>query len=123
MASSITPTRRTRAGWTSSGARTSGSTARHAVATRPATGGATTTSTTASETMDTQRKRTMRSDWSGRTPVVVGASRGLGRGIARAFAEAGAVFHTYPSDAPGIDMMNVTYHSLDLTPSGRNTDG
>jgi NAD(P)-dependent dehydrogenase (short-subunit alcohol dehydrogenase family) len=27
---------------------------------------------------------------SGRTTVVVGASRGLGRGIARAFAEAGA---------------------------------
>ena len=30
------------------------------------------------------------SDFSGRTTVVVGASRGLGRGIARAFAEAGA---------------------------------
>jgi NAD(P)-dependent dehydrogenase (short-subunit alcohol dehydrogenase family) len=30
------------------------------------------------------------SDMSGRTTVVVGASRGLGRGIARAFAEAGA---------------------------------
>jgi NAD(P)-dependent dehydrogenase (short-subunit alcohol dehydrogenase family) len=32
----------------------------------------------------------MMSDLSGRTTVVVGASRGLGRGIARAFAEAGA---------------------------------
>jgi len=31
------------------------------------------------------------SDLSGRTTVVVGASRGFGRGIARAFAEAGAV--------------------------------
>src|SRR6266545_4330726 len=40
--------------------------------------------------MDTQRKRTIMSDLSGRTTVVVGASRGLGRGIARAFAEAGA---------------------------------
>src|SRR5256886_13521234 len=30
------------------------------------------------------------SDLSGKTTVVVGASRGLGRGIARAFAEAGA---------------------------------
>jgi NAD(P)-dependent dehydrogenase (short-subunit alcohol dehydrogenase family) len=30
------------------------------------------------------------SDVSGRTTVVVGASRGLGRGIARAFAETGA---------------------------------
>src|SRR5580698_11421506 len=34
--------------------------------------------------------RTIMSDLSGRTTVVVGASRGLGRGIARAFAEAGA---------------------------------
>src|SRR5438105_313295 len=85
MASSTTPTRRTSAGWTSSGACTSGSTARHSVATRPASGGAATTSTTASETMDMQRKRTIMSDLSGRTTVVVGASRGLGRGIARAF--------------------------------------
>src|SRR5712692_7886772 len=90
MASYTTPTRRTSAGWTSSGACTSGSTARHSVATRPASGGAATTSTTASETMDMQRKRTIMSDLSGRTTVVVGASRGLGRGIARAFAEAGA---------------------------------
>src|SRR5258708_19919511 len=48
MASSTTPTRRTSAGWTFSGACTSGSTARHSVATRPASGGAATTSTTAS---------------------------------------------------------------------------
>jgi 3-oxoacyl-[acyl-carrier protein] reductase len=40
--------------------------------------------------MDTQRKRTIMSDLSGRTTIVVGASRGLGRGIATAFAEAGA---------------------------------
>src|SRR5207237_6114888 len=33
---------------------------------------------------------TAMSDLSGRTTVVVGASRGLGLGIARAFAEAGA---------------------------------
>src|SRR5713101_5809927 len=50
MASSTTPTRRTRAGWTASGACTSGSTARHSVATRPASGSAATTSTTATET-------------------------------------------------------------------------
>src|SRR6266403_3725800 len=37
-----------------------------------------------------QRKTIMTSDLSGRTTVVVGASRGLGRGIASAFAEAGA---------------------------------
>jgi NAD(P)-dependent dehydrogenase (short-subunit alcohol dehydrogenase family) len=41
--------------------------------------------------MDTQRtRRTIVTDLSGRTTVVVGASRGLGRGIACAFAEAGA---------------------------------
>jgi NAD(P)-dependent dehydrogenase (short-subunit alcohol dehydrogenase family) len=40
--------------------------------------------------MDAPQKRTMMSDLSGRTTVVVGASRGLGRGIAGAFAEAGA---------------------------------
>src|SRR5882672_3300537 len=90
MAWSITPIRRTSAAWTASGVCTSGSTARHSVATRPASGGAATTSTRASETMGTQRKRTSMSDLSGRTTVVVGASRGLGRGIARAFAEAGA---------------------------------
>src|SRR5712691_11987881 len=45
MASSTTLTRRTSAGWTSSGACISGSTARHSVATRPAYGGAATTST------------------------------------------------------------------------------
>src|SRR5215218_307675 len=44
----------------------------------------------ATATMDVQRKRTIMSDLSGRTTVVVGASRGLGRGIATAFAEAGA---------------------------------
>src|SRR5918995_3251164 len=40
--------------------------------------------------MDAQRKGTIMSDLSGRTTVVVGASRGLGRGIATAFADAGA---------------------------------
>jgi 3-oxoacyl-[acyl-carrier protein] reductase len=39
--------------------------------------------------MDTKRKGTIMSDFSGRTTVVVGASRGLGRGIATAFAAAG----------------------------------
>jgi len=40
--------------------------------------------------MEIQRKTSSASDLSGRTAVVVGASRGLGRGIAHAFAEAGA---------------------------------
>ena len=40
--------------------------------------------------MDNQRKGTIMSDLSGRTTVVVGASRGLGRGIATAFAAAGS---------------------------------
>jgi NAD(P)-dependent dehydrogenase (short-subunit alcohol dehydrogenase family) len=37
-----------------------------------------------------ERQKTIMNNLSGRTTVVVGASRGLGRGIARAFAEAGA---------------------------------
>src|SRR5258708_2347376 len=54
MVSSTTPTRRMRVGWTASGACTSGSTARHSVATRQASGGsAATTSTKARQTMDT----------------------------------------------------------------------
>jgi NAD(P)-dependent dehydrogenase (short-subunit alcohol dehydrogenase family) len=40
--------------------------------------------------MDTQTKKTSTSDLSGNTTIVIGASRGLGRGIATAFAEAGA---------------------------------
>ncbi len=39
--------------------------------------------------MDNQRKGTIMSYLSGRTTVVVGASRGLGRGIATSFAAAG----------------------------------
>jgi 5,10-methylene-tetrahydrofolate dehydrogenase/methenyl tetrahydrofolate cyclohydrolase len=37
-----------------------------------------------------EQRRKIVSDLSGKTAVVVGASRGLGRGIAGAFAEAGA---------------------------------
>jgi NAD(P)-dependent dehydrogenase (short-subunit alcohol dehydrogenase family) len=40
--------------------------------------------------MDTQTTRTIISDLPGRTTVVGSASRGLGRGIARTFAVAGA---------------------------------
>jgi NAD(P)-dependent dehydrogenase (short-subunit alcohol dehydrogenase family) len=49
LASSTTPTPRTSAGSTLCGACTSGSTARRSVATRPASGGAATTSTTAGD--------------------------------------------------------------------------
>ncbi len=34
----------------------------------------------------------------------------------------GDVFHTYSSYARGIDMLNTTYHFLDLTAKGRNED-
>jgi predicted dithiol-disulfide oxidoreductase (DUF899 family) len=37
--------------------------------------------------------------------------------------EAGAVFHTYSAYARGIDMMNATYHYLDLVPKGRDEAG
>jgi predicted dithiol-disulfide oxidoreductase (DUF899 family) len=36
---------------------------------------------------------------------------------------AGAVFHTYSSYARGLDMMNATYHYLDLVPKGRDESG
>src|SRR6266513_2793301 len=108
MASSTTPIRRTSVESTASGACTSGSTARHSVATRPASGGAATTSTTASETMDMKKKRTMMSDLTGRTTVVVGASRGLGRGIARAFAEAGAAVVAVARTGPALAELATT---------------
>jgi len=34
----------------------------------------------------------------------------------------GAVFHTYSCYAGGIDMLNGTYHFLDLVPKGRDED-
>ena len=36
---------------------------------------------------------------------------------------AGGVFHTYSTYARGIDMLNVDYHYLDLTPKGRDEAG
>jgi predicted dithiol-disulfide oxidoreductase (DUF899 family) len=35
----------------------------------------------------------------------------------------GDVFHTYSCYARGLDMMNVTYHYLDLVPKGRDESG
>jgi predicted dithiol-disulfide oxidoreductase (DUF899 family) len=37
--------------------------------------------------------------------------------------EAGNVFHTYSCYARGLDMMNTSYHYLDLTPKGRDEAG
>ena len=36
---------------------------------------------------------------------------------------AGRMFHTYSAYARGIDMVNVAYHYLDLTPKGRDEAG
>ncbi len=58
--------------------------------------------------MDTQKKRTNMSDLSGRTTVVVGASRGLGRGIARAFAEAGAPVVAVARSGPALAELAAT---------------
>ena len=38
-------------------------------------------------------------------------------------AHTGAVFHTYSCFARGLDMMNATYHYLDLVPKGRDESG
>jgi predicted dithiol-disulfide oxidoreductase (DUF899 family) len=35
----------------------------------------------------------------------------------------GSIFHTYSCFARGLDMMNATYHYLDLTPLGRHEEG
>src|SRR5688572_3629717 len=58
--------------------------------------------------MDTQRKRTIMSDLSSRTTVVVGASRGLGRGIALAFAEAGAPVVAVARTGPALAELSAT---------------
>jgi predicted dithiol-disulfide oxidoreductase (DUF899 family) len=36
---------------------------------------------------------------------------------------AGEIFHTYSCYARGIDMLNVAYHYIDLTPKGRDEEG
>jgi NAD(P)-dependent dehydrogenase (short-subunit alcohol dehydrogenase family) len=48
------------------------------------------------------------SDMSGRTTVVIGASRGLGRGIARAFAEAGAQVVALARSGPALAELAAT---------------
>jgi NAD(P)-dependent dehydrogenase (short-subunit alcohol dehydrogenase family) len=63
---------------------------------------------TARETLDSQRKRAIMSDLSDRTTVVVGASRGLGRGIALAFAEAGAPVVAVARAAPALAELATT---------------
>lgn len=35
----------------------------------------------------------------------------------------GRVFHTYSCYARGLDMLNATYHYLDLLPKGRDEEG
>ena len=37
--------------------------------------------------------------------------------------EDGTVYHTYSCYSRGLDMLNVAYHYLDLTPKGRHEDG
>ena len=38
-------------------------------------------------------------------------------------ADDGSIYHTYSCYARGLDMINVTYQLLDLTPKGRDEDG
>ena len=52
------------------------------------------------------------SDLSGRTTIVVGASRGLGRGIARAFAEAGAPVVAVARSGPALAELATTSENI-----------
>jgi 3-oxoacyl-[acyl-carrier protein] reductase len=52
------------------------------------------------------------SDLSGRTTIVVGASRGLGRGIARAFAEAGAPVVAVARSGPALAELATTCENI-----------
>jgi NAD(P)-dependent dehydrogenase (short-subunit alcohol dehydrogenase family) len=54
------------------------------------------------------KEEKMMSDLSGRTTLVVGASRGLGRGIARAFAEAGAAVVAVGRTGPALAELAAT---------------
>src|SRR5258708_16631456 len=70
------------------------------------------------------------SDLSGRTTLVVGASRGLGRGIARAFAEAGAAVVAVARTGPALAELAATSANIrtevadaaDATVAGRLLD-
>lgn len=52
------------------------------------------------------------SDLSGRTTIVVGASRGLGRGIARSFAEAGAPVVAVARTGPALAELATTFSNI-----------
>src|SRR5260370_22106709 len=58
--------------------------------------------------MTRTRRRTIMRDLSGRTTLVVGASRGLGRGIARAFADAGAAVVAVARSGPALAELATT---------------
>jgi predicted dithiol-disulfide oxidoreductase (DUF899 family) len=44
-------------------------------------------------------------------------------GISVFAREDGAIYHTYSTYARGLDMLNGTYHLLDLVPKGRDEAG
>ena len=64
-----------------------------------------------------------------RTPRCTGTTSGRNQTARMPWAcvfaknEAGEVFHTYSTYAPGVDMLNGTYRYIDLTPKGRDEVG
>ena len=64
--------------------------------------------------MDTHTKWTTMSDVLSRTTVIVGASRGLGRGITRAFAEAGAPVVAVARTGPALAELAATSPNIQI---------
>ena len=63
-----------------------------------------------------------KADYNYRTDAVGAASEAPGVSVFLR-GDDGKIYHTYSTYARGLDMLNVAYHYLDITPKGRNESG